>query len=259
MYHRIASFIALVHFFVVRGRHAQTRKSNANETVLPPRNNWTFMLHAAHTLSRRAGQKRHRDHNSSFRTTSSRTSLADHDSSFRVQVAKISGVQFGLLSPHVLRKIAVPIVTKPATSQRAAADAGINSRELGTNSRHMDCLRCEDGIQDCIGHFGYIECALPLVNPDFWRYIVRLVRCVCYYCSKLLLRPHHKQYEYIKGLPGGHCGGQKLQELVKVSTRIAQCEIEDVDCIKTSAMPSAKPLSTPSATHLAKPRPHGTL
>jgi DNA-directed RNA polymerase beta' subunit len=42
-------------------------------------------------------------------------------------------------------------------------------------------------ITECPGHFGHLELAKPVYHVGFMAQIVRVLRCVCFYCSKLLV------------------------------------------------------------------------
>ena len=44
-------------------------------------------------------------------------------------------------------------------------------------------------ITECPGHFGHLELAKPVFHVGFITQIVRVLRCVCFYCSKLLIDP----------------------------------------------------------------------
>jgi DNA-directed RNA polymerase II subunit RPB1 len=45
-------------------------------------------------------------------------------------------------------------------------------------------------MNDCPGHFGHIELAKPVFHVGFFNKTLRVLRCVCFYCSKLLVDKH---------------------------------------------------------------------
>jgi len=57
---------------------------------------------------------------------------------------------------------------------------------MGVNHSHLICNTCECKEPDCPGHFGHIELELPVYHIGFLDKINKVLRCVCYYCSKLL-------------------------------------------------------------------------
>lgn len=42
-------------------------------------------------------------------------------------------------------------------------------------------------MTECPGHFGHIELAKPVFHVGFVTKIMKVLRCVCFFCSKLLV------------------------------------------------------------------------
>ena len=42
-------------------------------------------------------------------------------------------------------------------------------------------------MTDCPGHFGHIELAKPMYHIGFLPTVLKIMRCVCFHCSKLLV------------------------------------------------------------------------
>lgn len=42
-------------------------------------------------------------------------------------------------------------------------------------------------MTECPGHFGHIELAKPVFHVGFITKIMKVLRCVCFFCSKLLV------------------------------------------------------------------------
>lgn len=54
-------------------------------------------------------------------------------------------------------------------------------------------------MTECCGHFGHIELAKPVFHIGFLTKAIKILRCVCFYCSKLLVSPVSTVYfELIK-------------------------------------------------------------
>lgn len=51
------------------------------------------------------------------------------------------------------------------------------------------CQTCAGNMTTCPGHFGHIELSKPVYHIGFLNKVVKLLRCVCFYCSKLLIDP----------------------------------------------------------------------
>lgn len=49
-------------------------------------------------------------------------------------------------------------------------------------------ITCLTGnMTECPGHFGHIELAKPVFHVGFITKIMKVLRCVCFFCSKLLV------------------------------------------------------------------------
>lgn len=57
---------------------------------------------------------------------------------------------------------------------------------LGTVDRKYRCKTCSGTLDTCPGHFGHIELARPCYHPGYLSISMRILRCVCHYCSELL-------------------------------------------------------------------------
>jgi DNA-directed RNA polymerase beta' subunit len=42
---------------------------------------------------------------------------------------------------------------------------------------------------ECPGHFGHIDLAKPVFHVGFITKTIKILRCVCFYCSKMLVSP----------------------------------------------------------------------
>lgn len=102
-------------------------------------------------------------------------------------VRKVDSVQFGVLGPDELRRISVVEVKheKPYEGGQPMPE-GICDRRLGANGPSFPCLTCDCDDKSCPGHFGHIELAKPMYNIGFLNLTLKLLRCVCFSCSKLL-------------------------------------------------------------------------
>lgn len=60
---------------------------------------------------------------------------------------------------------------------------------LGAIGRDFPCLTCNSDEKNCPGHFGHIELVKPMYNIGFFSVTLSVLRCVCFFCSKLLIPP----------------------------------------------------------------------
>eukprot|EP00898_Chlorokybus_atmophyticus_P000376 jgi/Chlat1/1339/Chrsp119S01776 len=100
---------------------------------------------------------------------------------------RVQRVQFGVLSPDEIRQMAVAKIESSDLYDRGVPKmGGLNDPRMGTLDRSLKCQTCNSGKVDCPGHFGVIELAKPMFHVGFIKTVLRVLRCVCFNCSKLL-------------------------------------------------------------------------
>ena len=66
---------------------------------------------------------------------------------------------------------------------------GLMDPRQGVVDRMAKCQTCAGNMTTCPGHFGHIELAKPVFHIGFLTKTIKMLRCVCFYCSKLLIDP----------------------------------------------------------------------
>lgn len=64
---------------------------------------------------------------------------------------------------------------------------GLSDLRLGTMDRGVKCMTDGAGVQDCPGYFGHIELAKPMYHIGFIKTVLRVLRCISYHSSRLLI------------------------------------------------------------------------
>ena len=79
---------------------------------------------------------------------------------------------------------------------------GVNDPRMGTFDFNTRCKTCDCSYtgssnkdHDCPGHFGHIELARPVYHVGYIDEVVKLLRCVCYHCSRLLVDPSDPKFK----------------------------------------------------------------
>jgi DNA-directed RNA polymerase II subunit RPB1 len=67
----------------------------------------------------------------------------------------------------------------------------------GAVDRASRCQTCAGNMTECPGHFGHIDLAKPVFHPGFLTKTLKILRCVCFYCSKLLVTPTNPKIKEI--------------------------------------------------------------
>lgn len=103
---------------------------------------------------------------------------------------RISHLQFGLLSPSEMQRLAEFQVTSRelfSMPSRKPAQGGCLDPRLGVSDTVSICATCKRKLTDCAGHFGYIKLALPVFHIGFLRHTLHILQCICKTCSRVLL------------------------------------------------------------------------
>lgn len=105
-----------------------------------------------------------------------------------VSSKRIGHIQFGLINPREVRKQSVVEVNKSTLYHRQLpAYNGLNDLRMGTCDRRVSCGTCKNDVLNCVGHFGHIELAAPVYHISMMQTVMKVLRCVCFFCSRLLI------------------------------------------------------------------------
>eukprot|EP00239_Pterosperma_sp_CCMP1384_P006329 CAMPEP_0197853630 /NCGR_PEP_ID=MMETSP1438-20131217/23089_1 /TAXON_ID=1461541 /ORGANISM="Pterosperma sp., Strain CCMP1384" /LENGTH=138 /DNA_ID=CAMNT_0043468107 /DNA_START=148 /DNA_END=561 /DNA_ORIENTATION=+ len=111
-------------------------------------------------------------------------------------VKRVRYMQFGVLSPEELIRASVCKVETSDTYDRGVPkDKGLSDLRMGTMDRAFLCKTCGCSSQDCPGHFGHLELAKPVFHPGFANTTLKILRCVCFNCSRLLVDKNDEKYK----------------------------------------------------------------
>ena len=119
--------------------------------------------------------------------------MSNRDYEYNSNICKICTVQFSLLSPDEIRNNATCKIidhTLYVTSQdgiSTPSPGGLYDLKMGAIDSNVICETCEQRSSLCPGHFGYVDLAKPVFHMHFMPRILKLLKCVCFRCSKLLL------------------------------------------------------------------------
>jgi len=103
------------------------------------------------------------------------------------ELRKVKRVQFGILSPDEIKNMSVALVEHPETYENGKPKpGGLLDPAMGTIDKHQKCQTCAGTMAECPGHFGHMELAKPVFHIGFIDTVLKILRCVCFHCSKLL-------------------------------------------------------------------------
>jgi DNA-directed RNA polymerase II subunit RPB1 len=103
-------------------------------------------------------------------------------------IKNVNGLQFSIMSPDEIRSQSVVEVTKNETYDKdIPVIKGLFDLRMGTTDMGKICNTCGLKNSDCPGHFGHLELARPVYYYHFIDIVIKLLKCVCFKCSKLLI------------------------------------------------------------------------
>ena len=103
-------------------------------------------------------------------------------------IKNVSGIQFSILGPDEIRKRSVVEITKHDTYEKdVPVIKGIFDPRMGVTDMGKVCKTCGQRNINCPGHFGHVDLARTVYNYHFVQTLIKILKCVCFRCSKLLV------------------------------------------------------------------------
>lgn len=126
-----------------------------------------------------------------------------------MEVEKISKICFNVLSPDEIRQMStVPIEYSECFSDNQITIGGLLDTRMGTLEKTKFCQTCNNDIEHCPGHFGHLELCTPVYNVGYISFIVDILKCVCFHCSRVLI-DKKKSIEMI------HYPSQRIKKIIE--------------------------------------------
>jgi DNA-directed RNA polymerase II subunit RPB1 len=102
--------------------------------------------------------------------------------------SKIVGIQFSILSPEEIRKGSVAeITTRDTYVNGKPIIGGLFDPRMGVLEPGLICPTDGLDYMQTPGYFGHIELARPVFYIQYLGTLLKVLRCVCFKCSKLLV------------------------------------------------------------------------
>lgn len=110
----------------------------------------------------------------------------------------IVGIQFGFFSPdEIVRRSVVEVTTHNTQDGKIG---GLADPRMGVLENDKLCCSCGQDNHRCPGHFGHHKLVRPVYHIHTFKYILKILRCVCVKCAKLLInKEQSKQMRRLKG------------------------------------------------------------
>lgn len=110
-------------------------------------------------------------------------------------VSKVSKITFGIMSPDMIRdQSVVQVIYHDTFCGNNPVTGGLFDPRMGVLEYGQICTTDKQSNKDTPGYFGHIELALPIFHIQYFPVVHKIVRCICYRCSNLLVE--ESKYDY---------------------------------------------------------------
>ena len=138
--------------------------------------------------------------------------------------SKIIGIQFSILSPEEIRRGSVAeIVTRDTYINNKPVIGGLFDPRMGVLEPGFICPTDGHNYIKTPGYFGHIEMARPVFYIQFLNTTLKILRCVCLKCSKLLI--NKKKHKNLLTLSNK----KRWDAIFKLCNKIKRCGEETED------------------------------
>eukprot|EP00922_Rhytidocystis_sp_ex-Travisia-forbesii_P061301 GHVS01090880.1.p1 GENE.GHVS01090880.1~~GHVS01090880.1.p1 ORF type:complete len:1706 (-),score=216.23 GHVS01090880.1:641-5758(-) len=122
-------------------------------------------------------------------------------------IKSIKAIQFGILNPDFIKRLSVCEVTNVELydSTGESKPKGLNAAVMGPTDYRTTCGTCNMDVKECPGHWGHVNLSRPIYHCGFVATVVKILRCVCYGCSKILIDRSDARFQAAaKSAAGAH-------------------------------------------------------
>ena len=106
----------------------------------------------------------------------------------KVDIQDVKGIQFSVLGPdEIIARSAVEVNRTDTYAGNEPVVNGLFDSRMGVLEHNKVCSTCEQKNIFCPGHFGHIVLAKPVFHAMFFDITRKILKCICYRCSKLLI------------------------------------------------------------------------
>ena len=138
--------------------------------------------------------------------------------------SKIIGIQFSILSPDEIRRQSVAHVTSRDTYvNNKPVIGGIFDPRMGVLEPGLICPTDGHNYMKTPGYFGHIELARPVFYIQYLSHVLKILRCVCFKCGKLLL--NKDKYAHVLDMSSK----DRWDFVFDVASKIQTCGDENCD------------------------------
>ena len=115
--------------------------------------------------------------------------MASYENNIDNDYSFIKGIEFTRYTSEQIKKSSVVNIYKAQLYESSGEPTinGLFDPKMGYTEPRKKCKTCYKTLAECSGHFGHIELAKPVFDIQFEAETVKILRCYCIKCSKLLI------------------------------------------------------------------------
>jgi DNA-directed RNA polymerase II subunit RPB1 len=116
--------------------------------------------------------------------------------SYDQDIEVVQGVQFSVLGPNeIIQRSVVEVVKTDTYAGNEPVIGGLFDPRMGVLEHNRYCSTCQQKNIFCPGHFGHIVLARPVFHPMFFETVRKLLKCVCYRCSRPIVSSRSEDFK----------------------------------------------------------------
>lgn len=148
--------------------------------------------------------------------------------SYNENIEQITGIQFSILTPEEITKSSVCEIKSSETFRHNQAEPnGLFDNRMGATGYNEICPTCKKTNTFCEGHHGHIKLNMPIFHIQFYPIILKLLKCVCTRCSKLLVDPNSEEVKNI--LNKKYSNQKRWDAIYKLCSKKKRCGQDTLD------------------------------
>jgi DNA-directed RNA polymerase II subunit RPB1 len=142
--------------------------------------------------------------------------------SFTNDVETIKAVQFSVMGPdEIVNKSVCEIVSTDTYAGNEPIIGGLFDARMGVIENDKICKTCQQKNTFCPGHFGHIKLARPVFYIQFFDMVRKVLKCVCFRCSRLLIDPENPMI--LRMMSKRFSRQKRFDHIYKCSSKIKRC------------------------------------
>ena len=138
--------------------------------------------------------------------------------------SKIIGIQFSILSPQEIRNSSVAEITSRDTYiNNKPVIGGLFDPRMGVLESGLICPTDGLDYMQTPGYFGHIELARPVFYIQYFSSVLKILKCVCFKCSKLKINKEKYAYFLEKD------SKKRFDAVYQLASKVMRCGDENDD------------------------------